>query len=135
MKNIEADSEDTLRLEYKRSDFGEIIRGKYATTQVDFHQLTEALLACIGEDEGMKFSHYSIGNYLAKQKPGDWTYEIDNANQITLRYWLSEFGSIEEAVAASPNIMTPKERSELHDALVKSTKILKSKLPPLDDRK
>ncbi len=45
--------------EYKRSGFGELIRGKYATSQVDFHQLTGALLACIGEDEGMKFMHHS----------------------------------------------------------------------------
>ena len=48
MKNIDADSEDSIRPEYKRSDFGELIRGKYATTQVDFHQLAGALLACIG---------------------------------------------------------------------------------------
>ncbi len=91
MKNIKADPEDSLRPEYKRSDFGELIRGKYATTQVDFHQLIEALLACIGEDEGVKFIHHSIGNCIANHKPGDWTYEIDNGNQITLRYWLSEF--------------------------------------------
>lgn len=73
MKNIEADSEDTLRPEYKRSDFGEIIRGKYATTQVDFHQLTGALLTCIGEDEGIKLMHHSIGNYLADHRCGEWT--------------------------------------------------------------
>jgi hypothetical protein len=41
MKNIEVDPEDTLRPEYKRSVFGELIRGKYATTQVDFHHLPE----------------------------------------------------------------------------------------------
>jgi len=39
MKNIKADLEDSLRPEYKRSDFGEIIRGKYAATQVDFAEL------------------------------------------------------------------------------------------------
>src|SRR6266550_1974027 len=99
MKNIEADPEDTLRPEYKRSDFGEIIRGKYATTQVDFHQLTGALLTCIGEDEGVSFVHHSTGNRFAGREAADWTYEIDNANQITLRYWLSELGSIEEAIS------------------------------------
>ena len=45
MKNIKSEPEDTLRPEYKRSDFSEMIRGKYATSQVDFHQLTAALLA------------------------------------------------------------------------------------------
>jgi len=119
MKNIKTDPEDTLRPEYKRSDFGEIIRGKYATTQVDFQQLTGALLACIGEDEGLKFIHHSIGNYLAIHTPGDWTYEIDNANQITLRYWLSEFGSIEEVISNPPTIMTAKDRTELQDTLLK----------------
>ena len=127
MKNIDADTEDTLRPEYKRSDFGEIIRGKYATTEVDFKQLTAALLACIGEDESVKFMHHSTGNYLANQKPGDWTYEIDNGNQITLRYWLSEFGSVEEAISNPPVVMTPKERTNLHRALVKGVKDLRRK--------
>ena len=134
MKNIKADSDDSLRPEYKRSDFGEIVRGKFATTQVDFHQLTGVLLACIGEDEGMKFMHHSIGNYLANQKPGDWTYEIDNANQITLRYWLSEFGSIEEAISNPTCVMTPKDRRELQDALVKGARGLKTKVAVLKER-
>jgi hypothetical protein len=134
MKNIEADPEDTLRPEYKRSDFGEIIRGKYATTQVDFHQLTGALLACIGEDEGVEFKHHSTGNRLANQKPGDWTYEIDNANQITLRYWLSEFGNIEEALSSPPTVITPKDRTELQDALLKGVTSLKTKAAALNDR-
>src|SRR4026208_570151 len=30
MKNIKTDSDDLLRAEYKRSDFGELVRGKYA---------------------------------------------------------------------------------------------------------
>ena len=134
MKNVEVDPEDTLRPEYKRSDFGEIIRGKYATTQVDFHQLTGALLACIGEDEGVKFTHHSIGNYLAQQKPGDWTYELDNANQITLRYWLSEFGSIEEAISNPTCVTKPKERTELQDALLKGVTSLKTKVAALSNR-
>src|SRR5688572_30241204 len=127
MKNIETDSEDSLRPEYKRSDFGELIRGKYATTQVDFHQLTGVLLTCIGEDEGVRFIHHSIGNDRAQHKPGDWMYEIDNANQITLRYWLREFGSIEEAISNPPNVMTPKDREELQDALLEGVIRLKKR--------
>jgi hypothetical protein len=134
MKNIKADPEDTLRPEYKRSDFGEMIRGKYATAQVDFHQLTEALLACIGEDERVKFRPHSIGNYLANHKSGDWTYEFDNANQITLRYWLSEFGSIEEAISSPACVMTAKHRTELQDALLKGAISLKTKVAALKDR-
>ncbi|MGI9065894.1 MAG: hypothetical protein ACR2HX_05745 [Pyrinomonadaceae bacterium] len=112
MKNIKADTEDSLRPEYKRSDFGELIRGKYATSQVDFQQLTEVLLTCIGEDEGIGFKHHSAGNRLANHKAGDWTYEIDNANQITLRYWLNEFGSIEEVIANPTSVATPRHRTE-----------------------
>jgi hypothetical protein len=134
MKNIEVDPEDTLRPEYKRSDFGEIIRGKYATTQVDFHQLTGALLACIGEDEGVKFMYHSTGNHLANHKSGDWTYEFDNGNQVTLRYWLSEFGSLEEAISNPPAVMTPKDRTELQDALLKGVTSLKTKLAVLKER-
>ncbi|MCA1600555.1 MAG: hypothetical protein LC776_02540 [Acidobacteria bacterium] len=124
---------DWLRPEYKRSDFGEFIRGKYATTQVDFHQLAGVLLTCIGEDEGVKFMHHSIGNYLAKPESGDWAYEIDNANQITLRYWLSEFGSIEEAIINPTSVMTPRDRAELQDALLKGVTGLKTKVAALKD--
>ena len=128
MKNIEVDPEDTLRPEYKRSDFGEIIRGKYATTQVDFHQLTGALLACIGEDEGIKFIHHSIGNYLADHHSGEWTYEIDNANRITLRHWLDSLRNVSEQISNLPCVMTPKERSELQSALLEGVKKLKAKV-------
>lgn len=134
MKNIKADPEDSLRAEYKRSDFGELIRGKYATTQVELHQLTEALLACIGEDEGVKFTHHSRGNYLARHRAGDWTYEIDDANQITLRYWVSEFGSMEEPITNPPDIVTPQERSELQDALHKGVMSLKTTVVASRDR-
>ena len=127
MKNIEADPEDTLRPEYKRSDFGEIIRGKYATTQVDFHQLTGALLACIGEDEGIQFIHHSIGNYLADHRNGEWTYEIDNANQITLRYWLDSQKNVSEMTSNPPCVTTSKERAELKVALLKGVTNLKVK--------
>ena len=128
MKNIEVDPEDTLRPEYKRSDFGEIIRGKYATAQVDFQQLIGVLLACIGEDEGIQFTHHSIGNYLADHRPGEWTYEIDNANQITLRYWLSEFGNIEEVISNPTSVMTPRDRTELQAALLKGVTALKTEV-------
>lgn len=134
MKNIEADPEDTLRLEYKRSDFGEIIRGKYATTQIDFHQLTGALLACIGEDEGVNFMHHSTGNRLANHKSGDWTYEIDNGNQITLRYWLSEFENIEQAISHPTCVGTPRERSELQDALLKGMTSIKTEVAAFKER-
>ena len=59
MKNIKSELNDWMRPEYKRSDFGELVRGKYAATQVDFAELTALLLACIGEDEGIKFIHHS----------------------------------------------------------------------------
>lgn len=128
MKSIKSELNDWGRPEYKRSDFGEIVRGKYATMQIDFAELTTLLLAVIGEDEGVKFMHHSIGNYLAQHKPGDWTYEIDNANQITLRYWLSEFGNIEQAISNATRVVTPRERSELQDALLKGLKKLKAKV-------
>ena len=108
MKNIRQQDGDSLQREYRRSDFGEMTRGKYATTQVEFSELVRLLFACIAEDVGLKFDHHR-----ASHKRGDWTYELDNANQITLRYWLSEFGSIEEPISNPPCVSTPKERSDL----------------------
>lgn len=134
MKNIKPELEDWMRPEYKRSDFGEIVRGKYANSEVDFQQFTEVLLTCIGEDEGVAFMHHSAGNYLANHEPGDWTYEIDNANQITLRYWLSESASIEEAITNPTSVMTPRDRTELQDALLKSVIAMKTKVAALRDR-
>lgn len=134
MKKIEADLEDTLRPEYKRSDFGEMIRGKFATTQMGFHQLTEVLLACIGEDEGVKFSHHSTGNYLAQHKPGEWTYELDNANQTTLRYWLNELSNIEESITNPTVVANAMQRTELHGALLQGVKNLKLKVADREDR-
>lgn len=134
MKNIESELNDWGRPVYKRSDFDEIVRGKYATTQVDFAELTALLLAVIAEDEGIKFINHSIGNYLADHRSGEWTYEIDNANQITLRYWLSEFGSIEEAISNPPTVTTPKERSEFQNALLKGIVSLKTKMAALKER-
>src|SRR5215510_2956137 len=102
MKNIRQDLDDSLRPEYRRSDFGEMVQGKYATTHLDFAELVRLFLTCIGEDEELKFVHRSPSNDLAAHKAGDWTYEIDNANQITLRYWINEFGSIEEPISNPP---------------------------------
>ena len=131
MKNLKSEPEDTLRPEYTRSDFRDVIRGKYATSQVDFHQLTGALLRCIGEDEGVEFVHHSMGNSLAHHKPGDWTYEIDNSNQVTLRYWLSEFGSIEQPISNPTTITTPQDRSRLQDGLLQGVKNLLTKVAGL----
>lgn len=78
--------------------------------------------------------HHSRGNRLANHKSGDWTYEIDNGNQVTLRYWLREFDSIEEAISNPPSVMTPKDRSELQDALLKGVACLKTKVAALKDR-
>ena len=127
MKNIKSELDDWGRPEYKRSDFGELVRGKYAAAQVDFAELTALLLAVIGEDDAIKFSHHSIGNSLADHRFGDWTFEIDNGNQITLRYWLSEFGSVEETISNSPVVMTPAERTDLQQALFNGVKDLKVK--------
>ena len=134
MKNIEADSEDTIRPRYERSDFGEIIRGKFGTAQVDFHQLTAALLSCIGEDEGVRFMPHSTGNYLATNTRGNWTYEIDNANQITFRYWLSEFSNIEETISNPTGVTTPKERTELQHSLEAGVARLRTKVATQLDR-
>ena len=132
MKNIKSELDDWMRPEYKRSDFGTFVRG--AVTQVEFAELAALLLSCIGEDEGVAFKHHSAGNHLANHKAGDWTYEIDNANQITLRYWLSEFGSIEESVANPTSVTTPRDRTEFQDALLKGVTNLKTKVAALNDR-
>ena len=127
MKNIRHDVDDSLRPEYRRSDFGEMIQGKHATAQIDFAELVRLLLTCIGEDEGLKFSHHSSENQLAGHKPGDWTYEIDNANQITLRYWTADVGSIEEPIRSQCCTTTPEERSELQNLLLHHVRNLKAK--------
>lgn len=127
MKSIRQDFDDSLRPEYKRSDFGKMVQGKYATTQLEFAELVHLLLACIGEDEGLTFAHYSVGNYLASHKQGDWTYEIDNGNQITLRYWVNEFRSVEERITNPPCITTPQERLELQHLLVNHVRNLRAR--------
>lgn len=128
MKKISEELDDWLRPEYERSDLGELVRGKYAVTQFEFAELIKLTIACIGEDEGLHFEHHSQGNYLAKHKVGDWTYEIDNENQITLRYWLNEFRSVEEQISNPPVITTAQELSELKNSLHKHVRILKERV-------
>ncbi|HET6979276.1 MAG TPA: hypothetical protein VFI24_23290 [Pyrinomonadaceae bacterium] len=131
MKNIRNDNDDSLRAEYKRSDFGVMVRGKYALTQIKFAELVRLLLGCIGEDIGLDLIHYSRGNYLAGHKLGDWTYELDNANQITLRYWLDTFSSIEESISNPPTVTTAQEKSDLHGLLLNHVQALKAKVDAL----
>jgi hypothetical protein len=128
MKNLRQDLADSLRPEYRRSDFGEMVRGKFELTQVEFAELVRLLITCIGEDEGLNFVHPSIGNQLADHKVGDWTYEIDNANQITLRHWLNEFRSIEEPITNPPCVTTPEERSDLQKLILHHVRTLKARV-------
>lgn len=128
MKSIRQDLDDSLRPEYQRSDFGELVQGKHALTQIEFAELVDLLLACIGEDEGVKFINSSPGNRAAGHKPGDWTYELDNTNQITLRYWVNEFRSIEERVSNPPFATTPQEGSDLQNLILKHVRTLKATL-------
>jgi len=127
MKNVRQDFSDSLRPEYRRSDLGDLIRGKYATTQVEFTELVRLLLACAGEDENVNFLQHFPNNQLAGRKPGDWTYEIDKTNQITLRYWLNEFRSIAESISNPPCVTTPEERSDLQKLILKHVRILKAR--------
>ena len=128
MKNLRQDLADSLRPEYRWSDFGEMVRGKFELTQVEFAELVRLLITCIGEDEGLNFVHPSIGNQLADHKVGDWTYEIDNANQITLRHWLNEFRSIEEPITNPPCVTTPEERSDLQKLILHHVRTLKARV-------
>lgn len=131
MKNIKEKFDDSLRPEYKRSDFGEMVQGKYAAAPIEFAELARLLLACIGEDEGLRFIHHSPGNVLAGHRPGEWTYEMDHANQITLRYWLGEFKSIEEPISISPRVTNSRETDALQDLLTKHVRRLRTKVRAL----
>lgn len=128
MKKISEEINDWLRPEYERTELGELVRGKYASTQVEFAELVHLMIACIGEDEGLRFERHSLGNNLAKHRAGDWTYEIDNAHQVTLRYWINEFRSVEESVSNLPVITHPRERTELQSTLRKHILLLKDKV-------
>ena len=131
MKNIKQDLGDSLRPEYERSDFGEMVQGKYVTSHLQFAEVVRLLLTCIGEDEGLKFIHHSEGNSRAGRRPGDWTYEIDSANQITLRYWLTELGSIEEPISNPPCVNNAQERSDLQNLLLNHVRALKTRVVAL----
>ncbi len=126
MKNIKPEINDSLRPEYKRSDFGEFVRG--AVTQVEFAERVSLLLSCLCEDEGIKFEHHSAGNYLAQHRIGEWTYEIDDANQITLRYWLGSWESLYEQLANPPCVTTVEDNVKLQNALIDGVKALKAKV-------
>ena len=130
MKNLRTDT-GALRPEYKRTDFGEMVRGKYAQTQVEFAELVQLFIVCVGEETGLKFVHYSSGNRLAGHKLGDWTYELDNANQITLRYWLSESSNIEESMSNPPCVTTAQDRSDLHNLLCEHVQALRTRVDAL----
>lgn len=127
MKKIRSETEDWLRPEYERADLGELVRGKDAITQVAFPELVALMIACIGEDNNIQFDH-SKRNHLTRRNKGDWTYEIDNANQITLRYWLSDFKNIAEEISTPTCISTPKEREEFQKLLLDHILILKAKV-------
>lgn len=128
MKNVRQDFVDSLRPEYSRSDFGEMVEGKYAATQTEFAELVRLLITCAGEDEGITFAHHSTGNSLAAHAVGDWTYELDNANQITLRYWLNEFSCVEESITNPPCLSTPEERSHLQKLIREHMRTLKARV-------
>ena len=134
MKKIKTEIDDWGRSEYERSDLGDLVRGKYANTQLEFSQLVHLLLVCIGEDEGIRFQHHSVSTYMAQHRAGDWTYEIDNSNQIALRYWLREQANVEELISNPPVIRKPEERAELHDILLKHVRSMKEKVDGLNTR-
>ena len=129
MKNIKQNHDD-LRPEYTRSDFTNSVTGKHAFvfSQLEFAELVHLVVVCAGEDEGLTFIHHSRGNVLAGHCRGDWTHELDNANQITLRYWTSEFASIEEPVLNPPCITTSQERQDLQNLLTTHIRALKAKV-------
>lgn len=129
MKNIRQDFDD-LRPEYRRTDFGEIVKGKHAYVHLEVGEFARLLVACIGEDEALSFIHHSAGS-LASRKPGDWTYELDNANQITLRYWVSEFSNISESISNPACVITPEERADLQNLLTRHVRILKARVAAL----
>ena len=126
MKNIKQDYDD-LRPEYDRAFFANGVRGKYANAEWEFSGIARSLMYCTGELEGLKFTDESQGN--RDHRRGDWTYEIDNTNRITLRYWLSETSSIDEPIArTNPPSINSKECPELQDLLTLHIRALKAKV-------
>lgn len=126
MKNVKQELGDALRPEYTRSDLGELIQGKFAETRMDFAQVVGLLLTCIGEDEEIQFIFRP--SHVSDRRQGDWTYEIDDANQITLRYWLNEFRSLDEPIANSPDNANSQDRMKLQNLLLTHVRNLKTRL-------
>ena len=127
MKNISQELDDSLRPEYQRSDFDQVVKGKYAWTQLEFVDLVHVLITFVAEEEGVHFTYHSRGNYLANHESGDWTYELDNSNQITLRFWLSEFDNVEEPLSNPYCITTPEQRIDLQNLLTTHIRALKAR--------
>jgi hypothetical protein len=127
MKNIKQDYDD-LRPEYSRADFAGSVRGKYAYVEFEFAQYARALLYCVADDEGLTFTNHSKDDDRARRRRGDWTCEIDDANQITLRYWLSASANIEEPMSNPSSISNPQLREELQTLLTTHIRALKTKV-------
>ncbi len=127
MKNIKHNIDNSLRPEYKRSDFGEMVQGKYASAEVELSELVGLFLSCIGEDEGVKITRRSAEDQIVNYKPGDWTYEIDDNSQITLRYWCDELNNIEETISSPSSTTALQDRAELQNLLIQSVRKLKKR--------
>ena len=127
MKNIKQDDDDLLP-EYDRSFFANAVRGKYANAEFEFAGVARALIYCVAELERLRFTDESEVDDCDR-RPGDWTYEIDKANRITLRYWVSKFSTIEEPMAGTnPSSITPKQSEELQKLLTTHIQALKAKV-------
>ena len=91
-------------------------------------ELTGLLLACIAEDEGLEFKYHSHASVFADRTQGDWTYEADNHNQVTLRYWRNPTTSFAEKVSNPVAVSNAEERKELQAALTQGVQNLKAKI-------
>src|SRR6185503_5691173 len=117
MKNVKQDYDDDLRPEYTRFDFANSVRGKYAYVELDFVSFASAAVVCVGEIEELRFIPHSVGDDRVRRRRGDWTYQIDDANQITLRFWLNTTSSIDEPMSNPPSVNNPQLREELQNLL------------------
>lgn len=129
MKNVRPNVDDSMRSEYKRTDFRKMVRGKYTASQGEVAELVSLLLACIGEDEGLTFIHHLPADYLSRRS-GDWTYELGDANQISLRYWFSECENFEERFSRAPCVTTAQDRSNLQNLLLEHVRALRNRVEP-----
>src|SRR5262249_7310224 len=111
-----------------RSFFAGSVRGKFAYDELDFASFARAAVVCMGEDAELKFIPHSQGDDPAQRRRDDWTYEIDDANQITLRYWLSASASIDEPMSNPPSVSNPQLREELRILLTTHIRALKAKV-------